>query len=71
MKEDRDLDEFLQALIVESLDNHLSTRQIFAAIAKSYQGRLQEEGKRGQWREEVLRDLRELREQVADELYPN
>jgi len=70
-KEDRKLDEFLQALIVEGLDNHLSTRQIFEAIARSYQGRLQQEGKLGQTREEVLRDLRELREQVANELYPN
>lgn len=70
-KEDRNLDEFLQALIVEGLDNHLSTRQIFEAISRSYQGRLQQEGKLGQSREEVLRDLQELREQVADELYPN
>lgn len=64
------LEELLRVLVAEGLDAHASVRELFENVSARYRDRLSREGKRDQSADEVLRELRAVREQVADELYP-
>src|SRR5262249_40139747 len=56
--------------IAEGLAGRGSRREAFERASALYRARLAREGKLNQSPEEVLQELRELREKVARELYP-
>jgi len=62
--------ELLGTLVAEGLIGRGSPREAFERASASYRARLAREGKLSQSPEEVLQDLREIREKVARELYP-
>jgi hypothetical protein len=68
--EQRQLEELMGELIAEGLDTHKSVRDLMEQVSAQYRARLAQEGKLDQSAEEVLQELRDLREQVAGELYP-
>lgn len=68
--EQRKLEDLLGLLIVEGLYVHATVKQSLELVSAQYRDRLAQEGKLDQSPEEVLQDLRTLREQVANELYP-
>lgn len=69
-REQRQLGELLAALVAEGLDAHATARELFERVSEQYQARIAREGQPGQSSEEILQELRQLREQVARELYP-
>jgi hypothetical protein len=69
-EEQRPVAELLSALIAESLEAQASVRTLMERVAASYQARLAVEGKLSQPSDAVLDELRDLREQLARELYP-
>lgn len=68
--EQRSLEEILSQLITEGLNVHASLRELFEVVSDQYRARLSQEGKLGQSPDEVLDQLRRVREQIAHELYP-
>jgi len=68
--ERRQLEDLLSALVAEGLDSHASVRELFDRVSEQYRARLASEGKLAQSGDDVLRELRALREQIARELYP-
>lgn len=68
--ERRGLEDLLSLLIVEGLSAHTTVRQSLERVSAQYRARLAREGQLNQTAESVLQGLRDLREQVADELYP-
>jgi len=68
--ERRQLEDLLSALVAEGLDAHASVRELFDRVSEQYRARLASEGKLAQSGDDVLRELRALREQIARELYP-
>ena len=62
--------ELLTSLIEEGLDGRVGAREAFERASAEYRARLSREGKLGQSPDEVLEELRSVREQVARELYP-
>src|SRR5436190_21515162 len=69
-EEQRQLGELLSRLVTEGLEARASVRQLFEHVSAQYRARLAQEGKLEQSPDEVLQDLRNLREQVASDLYP-
>ena len=69
-KEQRQLEDLLSALVAEGLDTHTTVRELFERISEQYRTRLAREGKLNQSADDVLQELRTLREQIARELYP-
>ncbi|HZT41212.1 MAG TPA: hypothetical protein VFA07_03440 [Chthonomonadaceae bacterium] len=69
-QEQRQLEDLLSNLVMEGLAAKETVRNILEHVAEQYQDRLAREGKRRQSPDEVLEELRHLREQVAGELYP-
>lgn len=69
-KEQRQIDDILSTLIAEGLDAHASVRELFERVSEQYRARLAREGKLHQSSDDVLQELRTLREQIARELYP-
>ncbi len=69
-KEQHAIEEELVSLVNSGLDSHRGYQELMERLAERYQDRLARQGKLGQTKEEVLAELRQLREQVADELYP-
>jgi hypothetical protein len=69
--EQQPLEELLSVLIAEGLDAHASVRELFEHVAAQYRARLAAEGKLDQSTDEVLQELRAVREQIAGELYPS
>jgi len=69
-KEQRQIEDLLSALIDEGLDAHATVRELFEHVPEQYRARLAREGKLHQSSEDVLQELRTLREQIARELYP-
>jgi len=57
------------ALVAQGLAAHGTVRQLFEQASALYRARLAREGKLGQSSEEVLKELRDVREQIASELY--
>ena len=68
--EQRQLEELLGLLIVEGLYVHTTVQQSLELVSAQYRDRLDQEGKLDQSPAEVLQELGDLREQVANELYP-
>ena len=68
--EQRQIAELLGSLVAERLTGRDSPREAFERASASYRARLAREGKLDQSPDEVLQELRELREQVARELSP-
>jgi hypothetical protein len=68
--EQRSLEELLSRLVIEGLDARAGTREILERVSAQYRTRANGEGKSHQSSDEVLRELHELREQIARELYP-
>jgi hypothetical protein len=68
--EQRAFEDMLSTLVGEGLSVHASVRELFEEVSAQYRARLVREGKSGQSSDEVLQELRGLREQIANELYP-
>ena len=68
--EQRKLEDLLSALVAEGLDAHASVRELFQQVSAQYRARLAAEGKLTQSGDDLLKELAELREQIARELYP-
>jgi hypothetical protein len=69
-REKLQLAELLATLVAEGLDAHATARELLERVSTQYRARLADENKLSQSPEEVLRELRDVREQVARELYP-
>lgn len=69
-EERQSVEDLLSTIIPEGLDAHSGVRELFNQISEQYRLRLEHEGKADQTRDEVLEELRVIREQVARELYP-
>lgn len=70
VKEQQQLEDLLSELIAVGLDAQATTRELLEQVSERYRDRLIREGKLQQSPDEVLQDLRNLREQIACELYP-
>ena len=68
--EQRHLEDLLNTLVVEGLDAHATVRELFERVSVQYRDRLGREGKLDQSADNILQELRALREQLACELYP-
>jgi hypothetical protein len=68
--EKRQLGELLNGLVAEGLEARASVREQFERVSAQYRARLAQEGKLEQSPDELLDELRSLREQVVRELYP-
>ena len=68
--EQRQVEDLLNTFIAEGLDAHATIRELFEHVSEHYRARLAREGKLHQSSDDVLRELRDLREQIARELYP-
>lgn len=69
--EQQQLEDLLGVLVAEGLDAHATARELFEHVSVQYRARLTREGKLDQSADEVLQELRTLREQIASELYPS
>ena len=69
--EQQSLEDLLSVLVAEGLDAHASVRELFEHVSTQYRARLGREGKLDQSADEVLQELRAVREQIAGELYPS
>ena len=69
-KEQRQIGDFLNALVAEGLEAHMTIRELLEHVSEDYRGRLRREGKLDQPSDAVQQELRALREQVAHDLYP-
>ena len=70
LMEQRQVEDLLSTLIVEGLEAHATTRELLEHVSEDYRARLAHEGRLPQSSDDVLQDLRDLREQIARELYP-
>jgi hypothetical protein len=70
-REQRRVEELLSSWVEEGMESHLSTRELWERLSERYRARLEREGKLNQTPEEVIAELREQREKVANELYPD
>src|SRR5437667_12068148 len=68
-KEKRSVDDELAMLVESGLKAERSYQELFDELAKEYRARMHREGKSDQTKEEVLAELRALRQKVADEFY--
>ena len=68
--EQRKVGDFLNDLIVEGLETHMTVRALLERVSEDYRARLAREGKLDQPSDAVQRELRALREQTAHDLYP-
>jgi hypothetical protein len=70
LMEQRQVEDLLHTLIAEGLEAHTTIRELLEHLSEDYRARLAREGKLQQSSDDVLRDLRDLREQIARALYP-
>ena len=68
--EQQQVEDLLRTLIAEGLEAHTTLRELLEHVSKDYRARLAREGKLHQSSDDVLQELRDLREQIARELYP-
>ena len=68
--EQRQVEDLLRTLIVEGLEAHMTIRELLEQVSEDYRARLAREGKLEQSSDDVLQELRDLREQIARDLYP-
>ena len=69
-EEQRQLGELLSGLVAEGLEARASVRELLEHVSTQYRARLAREGKLEQSPDELLQELRGIREQVTRELYP-
>jgi hypothetical protein len=67
--EQQGVEELLNRLILEGLNSYTTVRSILEVVSRHYRERLQQENRLNQSDDEILQDLRNIRAQVADELY--
>ena len=70
LMEQRQVEDLLSTLIAEGLEAYATVRELLEHVSEDYRARLACEGKLQQSSDDVLQDLRDLREQIARELYP-
>jgi len=70
LMEQRQVEDLLSTLIAEGLEAHATIRELWEHVSEDYRARLAREGKLHQSSDDVLHELRDLREQIAGELYP-
>jgi hypothetical protein len=68
--EQQQVEDLLRTLIAEGLEAHMTLRELLEHVSEDYRARLAREGKLHQSSDNVLQELRDLREQIAGELYP-
>jgi len=68
--EQRQVADLLRTLIAEGLVAHATIRELLEHVSEDYRARLAREGKLHQSPDDVLQALRDLRAQIARELYP-
>ena len=68
--EQQQVEDLLRTLIAEGLEAHTTVRELLEHVSEDYRTRLAREGKLHQSSDDVLQELRDLREQIARELYP-
>jgi hypothetical protein len=68
--EQQQVEDLLRTLIAEGLEAHMTLRELLEHVSEDYRARLAHEGKLHQSSDDVLQELRDLREQIARELYP-
>ena len=68
--EQRQVEDLLRTLIAEGLEAHMTIRELLEHVSEDYRARLAREGKLEQSSDDVLQELRDLREQMARDLYP-
>jgi hypothetical protein len=61
----------IQHLVEYALHSEATVREKLEALSESYRARLNREGRLNQSAEQVMAELRRIREQVADELHPD
>jgi hypothetical protein len=59
-----------ESLIESGLKSRLSAQERFDRLSDMYRARLAREGKLNQTSEEIMAELQEIREKVANEFYP-
>jgi len=70
LMEQRQVEDLLSTLIAEGLEAHATIRELLEHVSEDYRARLARAGKLHQSSDDVLHELRDLREQIAGELYP-
>jgi hypothetical protein len=70
LMEQRQVEDLLRTLIAEGLEAHATLRELLERVSEDYRARLEREGKLHQSPDDVLHELRDLREQIARALYP-
>ena len=68
--EQQQVEDLLRTLIAEGLEAHMTLRELLEHVSEYYRARLAREGKLRQSSDDVLQELRDLREQITRELYP-
>ena len=68
--EQQQVEDLLRTLIAEGLEAHTTLRELLEHVSEDYRARLAHEGKLDQSSDDVLQELRDLREQITRELYP-
>jgi hypothetical protein len=68
--EQQQVEDLLRTLIAEGLEAHTTVGELLEHVSEDYRARLAHEGKLQQSSDDVLQELRDLREQIARELYP-
>jgi hypothetical protein len=68
--EQQPVEDLLRTLIAEGLEAHTTVREVLERVSEDYRARLTREGKLHQSSDDVLQELRDLREQIAREIYP-
>ena len=69
-RERRPLEDLLSRLLAEGLNVHGTVREVFEQVSAQYRARLRDEGKLSQSADGIMQELHELREKIAEELYP-
>ena len=69
LKEQQQVEDLLRTLIAEGLEAHTTIRDLLEHVSEDYRARLACEGKLSQSSDDVLQELRDLREQITRELY--
>src|SRR2546426_5897369 len=63
--EQRSLEDLLSRLLAEGLNVHGTVREVFEQVSAQYRARLLREGKLSQSADEILQELRNLREKIV------
>ncbi|ETX05642.1 MAG: hypothetical protein ETSY2_21740 [Candidatus Entotheonella gemina] len=70
LTEQQQIEDLLRTLIAEGLEAHTTVRELLEHVSEDYRARLAREGKLQQSSDDVLQELRDLRDQITRELYP-